>query len=107
MTTPSTGRTAIPRFARDDNRRSGRPLSRFFRGATAPSNLIHPDLARVEPPGRGDHLVDRLNEVRGRLPLEPQRVNARDHERLEVRALEAALFEARDGRVHRLVELQQ
>src|SRR4051812_4466810 len=101
MTTPSTARIAIPRFTRDDS------LSGFFRGSTGASNLIHPDPARVEPPGRGDHLVDGLVEVRRRLPLEPQRVDARDHECLEVRALEPALLEARDGRVHRFVELQQ
>src|SRR5262245_42669666 len=83
------------------------PSGRLFRGTAGASNLIHPDLARIEPPGRGDHLVDRLVEVCGRLPLEPQRVDASDHEGLEVRALEAALLEARDGRVHSLVELEQ
>src|SRR5829696_8709577 len=82
--------------------------SRFFRRrATRACHLVYSDLARVEPLRRSDHLVDRLFEIRCGLSLKAQRVDAGDDERLEVRALEPALLQRRDRRIHRIVQLQQ
>src|SRR5215213_3767201 len=77
------------------------------RSPAAPRDLIHADTARVEPRRRPDHLVDGLVEVRGRFALKTERVDAGDDERFEIGALEPPLLEARDRRVHRLVELEQ
>ena len=52
-------------------------------------------LSGVEAARAAQHLVDRLVEIGRRLSLKAQRVDARDDERLEVRALEPVALEVR------------
>src|SRR4051812_23399983 len=81
-------------------------ILRRWRAARA-RDLVGADSRRIEPPSAAEHLVDRLVEVGGGLPLEAQRVDARDDERLEIGTLESSTLERFHGLVHELVELEQ
>src|SRR4029079_64860 len=65
------------------------------------------DLSRIELRRRGDHLIDGLVEVGSWLSLKAQRVDSRDDECLEIRALEPTFLEPRHRGINRLAQLHQ
>src|SRR5215831_13786115 len=87
--------------------RSSTALFLRRRRAAGSGDLVRLDLAGVEAPRAADHLVDRLVEIRGRLALEAQRVDASDDERLEIRTLESTRLHAFYRFVDQLVQLEQ
>src|SRR6266540_4236346 len=77
------------------------PRTGFVRRTGRAGNLIGLYLRRVEPPGRGRHLLDGLVEFHLGAALEPDRVDPRDDERAEVRTLEAARLQSLHCLTHR------
>src|SRR5439155_10890053 len=97
-----------PRVCWSRSRRS--PIgatSPLVRRPAGPRQLVGLHLRRIELLRRGEHLGDHVVRIGLRAALEAERVDARQHEGLEVGALQSALAQLLHRLHHGAVELQE